>query len=144
MKKQSQTFWLRMFGFVTLTFVLPVASIAWKFGLLSERDAGYKLTGWGILAALFISMGLFSLVKRYTKDLPHSTFKQFIDTLLYVVGPLALTTTLLYLIKDAFEEVYFVIRVMLIFMPIGALVNPLPAWAQKKKDDHERDLYHNP
>jgi hypothetical protein len=139
-----QAFWLRMFGFVTLTFALPVLSIAWKFGLFTERDAGYKLTGWGILAALFISMGLFSLIKRYTKDLPHSVLKQFLDTVLYVVIPLGFATSILYLIKDAFEEVYFVIRVMLIFMPIGALINPLPAWAQKIKDEHQRDIYHNP
>jgi len=143
-KKINKTFWLRILGFVVFTFALPVASIAWKFGLFSEEEAGYKLTGWGILAALFISMGLFSLIKRYTKDLPHSFLKQFIDTILYVVGPLALITTLLFLIQDTFEEVYFVVRTMLIFMPIGALINPLPAWAQKKKDDHQRGIYHNP
>jgi mannose/fructose/N-acetylgalactosamine-specific phosphotransferase system component IID len=144
MKNKTQTFWFRMFGFVVLTFALPVASIAWKFGLFTEREAGYKFTGWGILAVLFISMGLFSLIKRYTKDLPHSTLKQFLDTILYVVIPLGFATTILYLIKDTFEEVYFVVRVMLIFMPIGALINPLPAWAQKVKDDHQRDIYHNP
>jgi predicted membrane-bound spermidine synthase len=143
-KKINKTFWLRMLGFVVFTFALPVASIAWKFGLFSERDAGYKLTGWGILAALFISMGLFSLIKRYTKDLPHSALKQFLDTVLYVVIPLGFATAILYLIKDTFEEVYFVVRAMLIFVPIGALINPLPAWAQKKKDDHQRDIYHNP
>lgn len=140
----NQQFWLRMVGFVVLTFVLPVASIAWKFGLLTEREAGYKLTGWGILAALFISMGLFSLIKKYTKDLPHSALKQFLDTVLYVVIPLGFATSILYLIQDTFEEVYFVVRVMLIFMPIGALINPLPAWSQKIKDDHQRDIYHNP
>ena len=84
----SQTFWLRMLGFVLFSFVLPVASIAWKFGLLTEREAGYKLTGWGILAVLFISLGVSTLVKRYTKDLPHSFLKQFLDTFLYVIIPL--------------------------------------------------------
>jgi hypothetical protein len=140
----SQTFWLRMLGFVLFSFVLPVASIAWKFGLLTEREAGYKLTGWGILAVLFISLGVSTLIKRYTKDLPHSFLKQFLDTFLYVIIPLAFATSILYLIKDTFEEVYFVLRVMLIFMPIGSLVNPLPSWSQKIKDEHQRDLYHNP
>jgi hypothetical protein len=141
---KTQTFWLRILGFVFFTFILPVISIAWKFGFFSEVDAGYKLTGWGILATLFVSLGLFMLVKRYTKDLPHSGLKQFLDTVLYVVGPLAFSTTILFLIKDVFEEVYFVLRVMLFSMPIGALINPLPAWAQKAKDDHQRDIYHNP
>lgn len=140
----NQSFWLRMVGFIFFTFLLPVISIAWKFGLFTERDAGYKLTGWGILATLFISLGLFSLIKRYTKDLPHSGLKQFLDTVLYVVLPLGFATAILYLIKDVFVEVYFVLRVMLISMPIGALINPLPGWAQKMKDDHQRDIYHNP
>ena len=143
-KKINKTFWIRMLGFIALTFVIPVTAIAWKFGLFTENNADYKLTGWGILAALFVSLGLFSLIKRYIKDLPHSALKQFLDTFLYTVIPLSFTTVILYLIKDVFEEVYFVIRVMLIFIPIGALINPLPAWAQKKKDDHQRDLYHNP
>lgn len=141
---RTQTFWVQMVGFVFFTFVIPIISIAWKFGLFSERDAGYRLTGWGILATLFVSLGLFSLIKRYTKDLPHSVLKQFLDTVLYLVLPLAFSTTILYLIKDVFEEVYFVLRVFLIFIPIGALINPLPGWAQKVEDDHQRDIYHNP
>jgi hypothetical protein len=141
---QSRTFWLRMLGFVFLTFVLPILSVGWKFAFFSEREVAYKLTGWGILATLFVSLGLFSLIKRYTKDLPHSGLKQFLDTILYLVLPLSFSTVILYLIKDVFEEVYFVLRVFLIFIPIGALINPLPGWAQKVKDDHQRDIIHNP
>jgi hypothetical protein len=137
-------FWWRLAGFIIFTFALPVIAISWRFGLFENRDASVRLTGWGILAVLFISLGLFSLIKRYTKDLPHSGLKQFVDTLLYVIGPLAFATTILFLIKDVFEEVYFVVRFMLIFMPIGALLNPLPGWVQKLKDDHQRDIIHNP
>jgi hypothetical protein len=140
----KKAFWVKMFAFIMLTFVIPILSITWKFGLFTEREAGYKLTGWGILATLFVFSGLFSVFKRYTKDLPHSFLKQFLDTFLYVLIPLLFATVILYLIKDAFEEVYFVVRVMLFFMPLGALINPLPEWVQAKKDNHQRDIYHNP
>lgn len=141
---KGQMFWLRMFGFITFTFILPVVAIAWRFGLFANREASVRLTGWGILVVLFVSLGLFSLIKKYTRDLPHSGLKQFLDVFLYVIIPLGFTTTILFLIKDVFEEVYFVVRFMLIFMPIGALINPLPAWAQKTKDNHQRDIIHNP
>ena len=137
---ERQSFWLRMGLAILFALVIPFSAIAYKFELFAFRDAAYSLTGWGILAILILVLFLMRMIKKYTKDLPHSFLKQFIDTVNYVVIPLSFGTLLFWMIQNTNDAVYFVLRISLFSVPIGALINPLPGWAQKQKDQHQINI----
>jgi hypothetical protein len=136
----KQKFWLRMGLTILFAIVIPFSAIAWKFELFGWREGSYSLTGWGILVVLFLTTFIMGTIRKYTKELPYSFLKQVIDTINYTVIPLSFGTLLFWMVQNTQDAVYFVLRVALFSVPIGGLINPLPAWAQKQKDQHQINI----
>lgn len=133
-RMSRKQFWIRFALWVVFAVVVPVAFLAWRYGLFSTREGSEtSMTGWGIVAIIIIAVFLLKLLNEAKKGLPEgSMLAQCLDGYKWEI-PLVLIIFMLENIKnnvDALEETLIVLAVS---EAIAIPINPMRRWAYENK-----------
>ena len=138
-KHEKAVFRLRLALWVAFAAVAPIVFIAIRFGVFTHKDAGYRLTGWGVIALIVLSVVMYSMIKEAMIGLPRgSMLRQCVSGYVKLV-PLILITLMLDAIKENIDSMEQTFVFITISEAIAIPINPLPKWA----DQHGINLMEN-
>lgn len=146
-KMGPKQFWLRLILWILFAVIVPVAFVLYKYQMLSPSDSQevshYKLTGWGVLAIIIISVFLLSVIRQVANGLPEGSMtKQCVKGFLTIL-PVFVLLLLVHVIKntmDAFEQ--FLI-VLFVSEAVAIPINPIPKWSAQNNIDMQNNAMLN-
>ena len=133
-KMSAKQFWIRFAIWATLALAIPLAFVAWRFGIFSNRE-GHSLSGWGVVAIALLSFFFIYVIELAKQGMPKGSMaNQCLDGLKIVI-PLILSLFLLRSIKNSIEQFESFIAVLIICESAAIPVNPMPKWAAQNHID---------
>lgn len=124
---------LRLFLYIGCTYVCPIIFLSIKFKLFESADSSIRLTGWGIMAIMILTIGLYKLIRWCINNFGYNYWLGVLNGLIGVVLWLALALVLIRSITKSFERIEFVLQWSILTCSIGAFLNPLPHMAHCNK-----------
>lgn len=139
-------FWLRMLGWLTTSCILPIVTVALKFGLFRSApkittDAlgnivhvnSYALNGWGILSCFLVGYTITQIMREILKSyVGYSLTKQVLEGILKTVIPLVIAYGVCYFLNGVIEQIMFCLLILMITRLVAIPLNPLPKWRYEK------------
>lgn len=138
-RMSTKEFWIRFAAWVFFALIVPFCYIAIKYQLITPNDsqetAQYKITGWGVVAVIFIAVIMITLMKEVVNGLPQgSMLKQCIKGAMMLI-PFILLALMLNAIKNTISAFESFLVVMIISEAIAVPINPLPKWGAQNNED---------
>ena len=131
-KKEKRIFILRVIGWLTLSCILPVVFIGWRFKLF-EGNNSLQLSGWGLIAVIIIAVFLYTLVRYIRAGFTEwSMLKQIVNGIVRILLPLAAILAIVVSIRNSVETFIQALSCVLICEVISIPLNPFPEWIWKK------------
>ena len=129
-KMSKAEFWIRFAIWVTLAAVVPFVYMAVAYGLFSSGGGSAKsLSGWGVVAIIFVSIVLIYIINQTKNSLPAGNFmRQCISGFMALI-PLFAAILIIHSVRNVLDEFERFLIVVLICEAIAVPVNPLPKWA---------------
>ena len=73
-KMGKAEFWIRFVLWLGLAVIAPFAYICVSFGIFESKDTTTTLSGWGVIAVIFLCIMLLIVVNNVRKGLPYGNF----------------------------------------------------------------------
>lgn len=140
-KKERTVFIVRLCLFALFGAVLPIAFIAWRYGLFTQREGNAaSITGWGIVSAIILAIVLGYALRQVSKAMPHTMFSQCAVGFMRVILPLFLVYVVLDAIKGNIEYFMQALIAIMACECVAIPANPFPKWRHDMKlDEREKD-----
>lgn len=128
-KMSKKEFWIRFAVWFLIAVAAPFAYVCVRFGIFTNTEPTTKVSGWGIIAFVFLGIMAVKIIRSARKGLSYGSMAAQIIDGVTVLIPIICFTLILELIKrnvDAFEEfLIFTIICEAVAIP----VNPMRRWA---------------
>ena len=146
MAKEKKVFILRIVLWSLFAGVIPVIFIGWRYDLF-KKASNFKLSGWGLIAIIFIFVFLKVLVGYIRAGIKeYSMLKQVLNGILKVLIPLGVLLLLCVGIRSNIEQFIQALSCAIICETIAIPLNPFPKWVYEKskgKFESMIDLFAN-
>jgi len=132
-KMGKAEFWIRFVLWLGLAVIAPFAYICVSFGIFESKDTTTTLSGWGVIAVIFLCIMLLIVVNNVRKGLPYGNFfRQCIDGIFTLI-PLVGAILILEVIKTRVEsfERFLIFTAACEFVAIP--INPFPKWISQNE-----------
>lgn len=123
----KKVFVARLIGFLVFAMVLPIAFIAWRYGIFSNRD-GVSLSGWGIIGVVIAVIVVCYVMRQVASVIPYSLFGQCVSGFMKVIVPLLAVYIALGAIKERIEYFEQALAAIMICEAVAIPMNPIPKW----------------
>ena len=129
-KMSKAEFWIRFGIWISLAAIAPFVYLAVAYGLFSASGgSGKSLSGWGVVAVVFVSIVILYIVNQTKNSLPRGNFmRQCIGGFMGLI-PLFAAILIIHSVKNVMDEFERFLIIVLVCEAIAVPVNPLPKWA---------------
>lgn len=134
-KHPKVIFAVRLALYIVIGLFAPVAFLAWKFELFKPNTSNLKISGWGLVVIIFISVFLLYLFNQLRKGMKPGIAKQCVDGIYKITLPLLLVTFIIHWTGNYIEQLVQFFIVVTICETIAIPINPLPKWAAENNID---------
>ena len=130
-KMTKKEFWIRFGIWFFLAVAVPFTYVACAYGLFENK--GTTLSGWGVVALIFVIVMLFNIIKQARAGFPKGTMaRQCIDGYLILI-PIFGALLLVHSVKNSLAEFEKFLIVMILCEAVAVPVNPMPKWAAQNR-----------
>ncbi|WP_281512136.1 hypothetical protein [Mammaliicoccus vitulinus] len=126
----KKAFWIRLVCYSLFGLACPIIFLAWRFKLFTNKEIA--LSGWGVIAIMFVTLFFLKLINTVRKSLQFSIYKQILDGICKVIIPLTIAAICVYCFQNIMKEMFEFLCVLIVCEMIAICLNPLPQW----KHDH--------
>lgn len=130
-------FGIRVFLWALCAAILPFAFIAWRYDIFAPTS-NFKLTGWGIIAVIILTIFAITLIKYVYRSLNPGLAKQCISGFASIILPLLIVYLLINSIEDSINLFKQALGCVILCEAVGIPLNPFPAWIAKKQIDNDK------
>lgn len=130
-------FWTRLALYAVFGAVLPFVFIVFRFNLFGKVTK-VNVSGWELVAIIFIAIFFLKLLNNVRKGLPFSMLSQVINGIVKVILPLIVALIISYYFKDSMDYLTQFLCVLVVCESIAIVVNPLPRWAHENKIEEDK------
>lgn len=140
MTKEKKVFILRIVLWSLFAGVIPVIFIGWRYDLF-KKASNFKLSGWGLIAIIFIFAFLKVLVGYIRAGIKeYSMLKQVLNGIFKVLIPLGVLLLLCVGIRSNIEQFIQALSCAIICETIAIPLNPFPKWVYEKSKGRFENL----
>lgn len=118
--------------------ILPFIFIAWRYGIFTSSSA-IKLSGWGIIAIIIVTLFIITLLKYLYKGMKFSIWKQIITGFVSIILPLTIVLLLVTEIENHIGLVKQALVCVMICEIVGIPLNPFPEWLERRRIEQGKD-----
>lgn len=126
-KMSKKQFWIRFAAWAALAVGVPLVYIAVEYGIFTNKT-GTSLSGWGIIALIFVIIMITLIVRQARAGLPRGSMaRQCIDGYMVLI-PLVGAVVLIHQAKSSMQSFERFLVVMVVCEAVAVPVNPMPRW----------------
>lgn len=134
-KMSKKQFWIRFSIWFALAVAVPFSYIAVEYGLFGTKEQHTTLSGWGVVALIFVAIMLISIFRQTMKGLPYGSMARQCITGYTALIPLFFAILLIHSIKNSMESFERFLIIVLVCEAIAVPINPLQRWAMENHID---------
>lgn len=134
-KMTKKEFWIRFGIWALLAIVVPVTYVGISYGLFDAKGE-HSLSGWGIIAIIFVSIVLIYIVNQAKAGMPRGTMaRQCLDGYCILI-PVFFAILLIHVIRNSLADFERFLIITIICEAIAVPINPMPKWGAQNQTDH--------
>ena len=125
-KMTRKEFWIRFGVWIFFAVIVPFTYIAVAYGIFEAKET--TLSGWGVVALIFVIAMLMYIVKQAKAGLPRGSMaRQCIDGYMALM-PILGMAILINALKKSMDEFERFLVIMLLCEAVAVPINPMPRW----------------
>lgn len=141
-KMSKKEFWARFAIWFAFAVAGPLVYVAVAYGFFVP-SASLRLSGWGILAIVFMCLSLLYVIHEAKKGLPKGSFaKQCIDGYTALI-PMFFAILLLHTVRDSLAEFERFLIFTILCEAVAVPINPMPKWGAQYEDERQENTLFN-
>jgi hypothetical protein len=131
----KKEFWIRFSIWVTISLILPLAFIMWKFDVFHAQAEGTtdrRITGWGVICVMIMGWFIIKLVEEVKAGFHKGSMaRQCLDGIRWLI-PLFILIFVLDNLKDNIADVETFLIVFVACEAVAIPINPVIRWAWER------------
>jgi len=128
-------FLIRFALWIGLALIAPFIYLSASYGLFVVKEHTKTLSGWGILAIIFVAIVMIGIIRNARKALPvGNMLRQCIDGVISLI-PLLAMLLIIHSIKGSIDDFEKFLIFTILCEAVAIPVNPMPKWGMQQRID---------